>query len=109
MRISDWSSDVCSSGLARLRSSGVGSTLSVQTARPFDFNGLKVSATLGGNYEENSKEASPEGSFLISDTFADDTFGILISASYSQRQTELQTAKTDGWLVNPDEIGRAHV
>lgn len=93
--------EVYKSSTARLQSGGVGSTLSINTARPFDFNGLKVSATLGGNYEENSKEASPEGTFLISNTFADDTFGILISGSYSQRQTELRRANTDGWLVNP--------
>ncbi len=92
---------VYKSSTARLQSGGVGSTMSIQTARPFDFNGLKVSATLGGNYEENSQEASPDGNFLISNTFADDTFGVLISGSYSQRQTELSFAKTDGFLVNP--------
>lgn len=94
--------DVYKSSTARLQSGGVGSTMTIKTARPFDFNGLKVSATVGGNYEENSQEVSPEGSFLISDTFADDSFGILISGSYSQRQTELRSAKTDGFLVNPD-------
>lgn len=92
---------VYKSSTAQLQSGGVGSTMSIQTARPFNFNGLKVSATVGGNYEENSQEASPEGTFLISNTFADDTLGVLISGNYSQRQTELRFAKTDGYLVNP--------
>ncbi|OGS59903.1 MAG: TonB-dependent receptor [Erythrobacter sp. RIFCSPHIGHO2_12_FULL_63_10] len=94
--------EVYKSSTARLQSGGVGSTMAVKTARPFDYSGMRISATVGGNYEENSKELAPDGSFLFSDTFADDTFGILVSAGYQQRKTELRKANTDGFLVNPN-------
>lgn len=94
--------EVYKSSTARLQSGGVGSTVNIKTAHPFDFRGSKLSATVDGNYDQNSKKGAPDASFLFSDTFADGKLGVLVSGSYQRRHDKLYQAQTDGWLVNPD-------
>jgi TonB-dependent receptor len=93
--------EVYKSSTARYQSGGVGSTVNIKTARPFDYRGRKFSATVDANYDGNAKKAAPDASFLFSDTLADGKLGILVSGSYQHRFTRLQQAQTDGWLVNP--------
>lgn len=93
--------EVYKSSTARYQSGGVGSTVNIKTARPFDYKGFKLSATVDGNYDTNAEKAAPDASFLLSDTFADGRLGVLLSGSYQRRYTKLNQAQTDGWLVNP--------
>lgn len=93
--------EVYKSSTAQLQTGGVGSTINIKTARPFDFRSLKFSATVDGNYDGNAKKFAPDGSFLFSDTFGEGRFGILVTGSYQHRYTKLNQAQTDGWLVNP--------
>ena len=65
---------------------GIAGTIDVVTAKPFDFDGLKLSVKGGGLYEENSKKASPQASFLISDKFMDGRLGLLASFNYFERR-----------------------
>lgn len=93
--------EVYKSSTARLQSGGVGSTVNIKTAHPFDFRGRKFFATVDGNYDGNAKKVAPDGSFLFADTFDEGRFGVLVSGSYQHRFTRLNQAQTDGWLVNP--------
>jgi TonB-dependent receptor len=92
--------EVFKSSTARLQSGGVGSTINIKTARPFDYAGFKFSGSTDVNYEENSKKAAPDASFLLSDRFADGRLGVLLSGSYQLRKDRLNQAQTDGWIVN---------
>ena len=92
--------EVYKSSTARLQSGGVGSTINIKTARPFDYTGFKFSGSADGNYEENSKKAAPDASFLVSDRFLDNTLGILASGSYQQRKDRINQIATDGWIIN---------
>ena len=92
--------EVYKSSTARLQSGGVGSTINIKTARPFDYSGFKFSGSADGNYEENSKKAAPDASFLISDRFLDGNLGILASGSYQERKDRINQIATDGWIVN---------
>jgi iron complex outermembrane receptor protein len=92
--------EVFKSSPARLQSGGVGSTIDVKTARPFDYSGFKFAGSADANYEENSKKAAPDASFLVSDRFADGNLGVLLSGSYQRRKDRLNQAQTDGWIVN---------
>jgi TonB-dependent receptor len=92
--------EVHKSATAQLQSGGVGSTINIKTARPFDYAGFKFAGSADANYEENSKKASPDGSFLLSDRFADGRLGLLASGSYQRRKDRLNTIATDGWIVN---------
>jgi iron complex outermembrane recepter protein len=92
--------EVYKSSTAHLQSGGVGSTINVKTARPFDYAGFKFSGSADANYEENSKKAGPDASFLLSDRFLDGNLGILASGSYQYRRDRINQLATDGWIVN---------
>ncbi len=85
---------------ATKQSGGIGSTVNVTTARPFDLHGFKAVGSVKGLYDENSEETTPEFSGLISNTFADDTVGVLLAVSRKESNTRLNQAQTDGWLEN---------
>ncbi len=93
--------EVYKSATARYQSGGVGSTVNIKIARPFDYKERKISASVDANYDRNSRKFAPDASFLFADTFADGKFGVLLSGTYQHRYTLLKQAQTDGWLVNP--------
>ena len=92
--------EVYKTSTARLQSGGVGSTINIKTARPFDYDGFKFASSTDANYEENSGKAAPDASFLASDRFDDGRFGVLVSGSYQLRRDRVNQAVTDGWIVN---------
>lgn len=92
--------DVYKTSTASMQSGGIGSTVNVRTARPFDIHGFKVAGSVKAAMEENSEETTPQISGLISNTFNDDTFGALLAVSYQERDTRLNQAQMDGWLEN---------
>src|SRR3984893_13788871 len=79
---------VYKSSTARLQSGGVGSTVNIKTARPFDYSGFKFSGSADVNHDQNSGKSGPDASFLVSDLFADGTLGALLSGSYQKRKDE---------------------
>ena len=79
--------DVFKTSNAGLKEGGLGGTVNIITARPFDFDGLHVAGTVKGMYEENSGDTSPQGSFLFSNTFNDNKIGILGSLTYQERSS----------------------
>jgi len=92
--------EVYKSSTSRLQSGGVGSTVNIKTARPFDYSGFKFSGSADMNHDQNSGKSSPDASFLVSDLFADGQLGALVSGSYQKRKDRLNAATTDGWIVN---------
>ena len=85
---------------ATTQSGGIGATVNITTARPFDLNGFKAVASIKAHYDENSEQTTPEFSGLISNTYADDTIGMLLAVSHKESETRLNQAQTDGWLEN---------
>ncbi|MDN3640725.1 TonB-dependent receptor [Simiduia curdlanivorans] len=85
---------------AAMQSGGIGSTVNIKTARPFDLGGLQLVGTVKALVDENSDSTSPEFSLLASNTFADDSFGVLVALSQKASETRLNQAQTDGWLEN---------
>lgn len=71
---------------AILPEGGIAGSIDIITARPFDYDGFKLSTRVGALYEETAKKASPQGSFLISDRFMDGRLGILASFNYFERR-----------------------
>ncbi len=92
--------DVYKSPTANFQSGGIGSTVNIRTARPFDFDGFRLAGNVAATYEENSEEVTPKLSGLVSNVTEDGKFGVLASAAYSRRDTRLDDARTDGWLEN---------
>jgi iron complex outermembrane recepter protein len=92
--------DVHKTSTATTQSGGIGATVNVNTARPFAISGFKMAGSVKGVYDENSGETTPQVSGLISNTFKDETFGVLLALSNQQRKTRLNQAQIDGWLEN---------
>lgn len=86
-----------------LPSGGIGATVNMLTAKPLAFPGLKASVGVKGVMEtsnETGDDVTPEVSGLISNTFADDTFGVLASFAHQERNNREQTAAVDNWIPN---------
>lgn len=79
---------------------GIGGTIDIITARPFDFKGFVLNGKVGALYEENSKRLSPQGSFLISDTFLDGRLGLLGSFNYFQRRNRTYRVQNSAIVPN---------
>lgn len=88
---------VYKSGQSHLQDGGIGGTINVTTAKPFDNMGFHMAGTVKGVYESLSEKASPAGSFLISNTFDNDTLGLLAAVSYSERDVQINRIETAGW------------
>ncbi len=92
--------DVHKTSTATLQSGGIGSTINIETAKPFAISGFKLAGSVKGIYDGNSEETSPQASLLVSNTFNDDTFGALLAVSYLERETRLNRAQSLGWREN---------
>lgn len=94
--------DVYKSTRADLQEGGIGATINVSTARPFDIDGFRVAGSVKATYEDLNEKTSPSASVLISNTFNDDTFGVLFSASHQQRDVDINSIGTSGWRPGID-------
>ncbi|WP_454884687.1 TonB-dependent receptor [Sphingomonas oryzagri] len=80
-----------------LGSDSLGATVNILYPKPFDHPGLRIAATASGSYQDNSKKAVPTGGLLFSDTFADDTLGVLADVAYTRHDTRSNEAYINGF------------
>lgn len=87
--------DVKKSYSAEMDEGGIGGTVKLYTAKPFDYDGMKavVSAQAGDN--SLTEDTSPRLAALVSNTWGD--FGALFSLAYSKRDTAEQGYNTYRW------------
>jgi TonB-dependent receptor len=93
---------VTKTGQANVPSGGIGSTINIKTARPFDHPGLVITGTGKMAYDTTNRvgdDYTPNISGLVSDTFFGDRLGILVSGSYAVRNSALESATNGGWLL----------
>ncbi len=86
---------------------GIGATVNIKTARPLDKPGLVTTFGVKGVYDTSASnlpdsysgsDLTPEVSAIFSNTFADDKFGIGLSATYQERDSGFsQAAVANGW------------
>jgi TonB-dependent receptor len=80
--------EVYKTSRADLSSGGIGATVNIKTARPFDHAGTIFNLGAKGVYDESSpfdSEITPEISGIFSTTNDDRTWGVGLSASYQKR------------------------
>ncbi|MCW8124970.1 TonB-dependent receptor [Microbulbifer halophilus] len=94
--------EVYKSPVAKTQEGGIGSVINIRTRRPLDFSGLKVSGSVKGIYEDRTEDMNPQASFLVSNTFADGTFGALLTGVYSERTLRTDAYQGEGFY-NLDE------
>ena len=90
--------EVYKSGRASLPTGGIGSVINIKTPKPLDRPGFQGSIGVKGvlDHTFDGTEITPEISGIISNTFGDDRFGILISGSYQKRRASLAQFNA-GW------------
>ena len=71
-----------------LSTSAIGATINILLPKPFDYSGLKVAAMAGGSLQSRNGHVEPRAGLLISDTFANGTFGILADVTYTREDTK---------------------
>jgi TonB-dependent receptor len=94
--------EVYKSGKADIPTGGIGSTINIRTTRPLNRPGLQATVAASGMYDDSrtklsDTEITPEISALFSNTFADDTIGVSLTAIHQQRESGAATASVGGW------------
>lgn len=89
--------NVFKSSMARFQEGGIGATIEVSTARPFDFDGFRATVSAKGMYETLSEETSPSVSGLVSNTWNDGKFGALLAVTHQERSVQINRIETAGW------------
>lgn len=77
--------DVQKTQRASIEEGGIAGTVDLYSAKPFDFKGFHIVGSAQGGYNAMTRKVDPRATLMISDTFAGDTIGILLSAAYSKR------------------------
>lgn len=93
--------EVHKTGKADITSGGIGATINIQTAKPFDYDGFKAVASAKAVIDtsvEKGDSATPELSAMVSNTFLDGTLGILASLSHSERHSRKERVGSQGWV-----------
>lgn len=75
----------------------VAGLVNLRTALPLDYNGFKAAVSLGGTYGTLNKKKSPEGSFLLSNTWNTPIgrIGALIDVAHSEGNSRTDTVTVD--------------
>jgi TonB-dependent receptor len=103
--------EVYKSGRVTLPTGGIGSTINILTPRPLDRPGMRATVSAKGvlDTSQNGKDnITPEISGIISDTFADNRVGLLVTGSYQRRKSSTNQANVgwrDGYLGSENNWG----
>src|SRR5579863_2622247 len=89
--------DVLKTPDSSLSSGAIGATVNVKFPKPFDYDGEKIA--LSGSAADNTKadKVTPQGGILLSDTFFDHTFGVLVDAAYIDHKGKDNHINIQGW------------
>ncbi len=90
---------------ADVEEGSLGATVDLRTARPFDYDGFTFAANGQATYNGMSQKADPRIAALVANTWADGTFGALMSVAYSERQVLEEGSGTTRWANGPSNNG----
>ena len=94
--------EVFKTGKANVASGGIGATINVKTVRPLEAheNQVRVSAkALHDTTNNTGDDVTPEVSGLVNWANDDNTFGVSLSASYSERDSSIAGAHENNWNI----------
>jgi len=88
--------DVMKTPDSTLSSGAIGATVNIKYPKPFDRPGLQLAGSISGSKSDGAS-TTPNGSVLFSDTFANNTFGILAAYAYADTKTRGNHVDIQGW------------
>ena len=80
-----------------LSSSSIGATLNIAYPKPMDRPGLHTAVSAAGSVQGYAGKITPVVGALISDTFANDRFGVLADVIYTRHDTQTNNVYVHGW------------
>lgn len=95
--------EVYKTGKAHVASGGIGATINVQTAKPFNYDGFKAVASVKGVIDtsvDKGDSVTPELSGMISNTFMDGKLGVLLALSHAERDSHKERVGSQGWVAD---------
>lgn len=75
----------------------LGATVDLEASRPFDLKGFVATASLKGRYNDLIGDTDPRAAFLVSNTFANGSMGLLLSGAVSKRRLYEEGFSTVRW------------
>ena len=102
--------DVLKTPDATLSSGAIGATINIKYPKPFDHPGLQLAGSASASYSPEQGNGTPNAGILISDTFANDTFGVLVDADYQENKALANHVNIQGWegsLIAPSQLAGA--
>jgi TonB-dependent receptor len=101
---------VYKTGRADLPTGGIGSVINISTQRPLEMPERVLNFGAKAHHDTTNDDGgddwTPEISGIYADKFADDTIGIAITGSYSERDSGFdQAGTTSGWYTIPGGQG----
>ncbi|PCI73781.1 MAG: hypothetical protein COB20_15905, partial [SAR86 cluster bacterium] len=85
--------DVAKTPTANMWGGSIGANINLRTARPLDNPGFNMSLSAQGRYQDLAESFDPKFSGVFSNTFADDTFGVLLGIAYEDRLTRTDESR----------------
>jgi len=85
------------SGVAHIEEGGLAATVELYSHKPLDNPGRKILLSGQGAYNLDTDELDPRFTGLFSQTFADDTIGVLVAYTESQRTVQQDGFGTVRW------------
>jgi TonB-dependent receptor len=96
--------EVYKTGKANVATGGIGATVNVRTARPFDNEGFVLNLGVKGVNDTTNRVGSdytPELSGIFSYANDNKSFGVGLAASFSERDSGSSTATVNDWHIQP--------
>ena len=78
-------------------SNSIGATVDISFPKPFDHPGFRIAGSASGSVQDRAGKVVPTGGLLLSDTFANDTLGVLADAIYTRHDTTTNRVAVSGW------------
>jgi len=89
--------DILKSPDFSLSTGAVGATINIKSPRPFDKPGLQARAFGAANDYQMDGGVRPAFGAFLSDTFFDDTFGVLVAGDYTDKHSTQHHFDDVGW------------
>lgn len=95
--------DVYKSADASYLEGSIGGTINLSSAKPLNTPGRQIHFSIDGDYNDLSEETGYKASGVYSDTFLDNTMGLLLTATYEDVTDRSDAVHEFG--LNPDSPG----